>query len=77
MVHDGVNIGDDAVIRCGIDSLFEILLGTPLGTPGSLLFELSQIPDIIATISVVQAKGLTYRIQFPHLYISMVIRFSQ
>lgn len=77
VVHDSVNVCNDTVIRCGIDSLFEILLGTPFGTPGSLLLELSQIPDIIAIISVVQAKGLTYRIQFPHLYISMVIRLSQ
>ena len=77
VVHDGVNVGDDTVIRGGIDSLLEILLGTPFGTPGSLLFELSQIPNIVATISVFQAKGLTYRIQFPHSFVSMVSQLCE
>ena len=63
MVHDGVNVGDDTVIRCGIDSFLEVLFGTPFGTPGSLLFELSQIPDIIATISGLPGK-VTY-ISYP------------
>ena len=52
MVQDGINIGDDTVVRGGIDSLFEVLLGTPLGTPGSLLLKLSQIPKIVANISL-------------------------
>jgi hypothetical protein len=51
VVQDGIDVGDDTVIRGGIDSLLEVLLGTPFGTPGSLLLKLSQIPEIVAIIS--------------------------
>lgn len=57
MVHDSINVGDDTVIRRSVDSLFELLFGTPLGTPGALLLEFSKIPDIVAIVRM-YSRGL-------------------
>jgi hypothetical protein len=51
VVQDSIDVGDDTIIRGGINSFLEVLLGTPFGTPGSLLLKLSQIPEIVAVIS--------------------------
>jgi hypothetical protein len=51
VVQDGIDVGDDTVIRGGIDSFLEVLLGTPFCALVSLLVKLSQIPNVVAIIS--------------------------
>jgi hypothetical protein len=41
VIQDSIDVGDDTVIRSGVNSFLEILFGTPLGTLGSLLVKLS------------------------------------
>ena len=73
MIHDGVNVGDDAVVRSSVDSLQEVLFGTPLGTPRALLLKLPQVPNVIAARLVstepmlaVLSDQLTCRSPFLH-----------
>ena len=74
MVQDGVDVCDDTIIGRGVDGLFELFLGTPLGTPGTLLFKLSKIPEVVTTISH-RSIGveLTHRNQFLLCLISIIL----
>lgn len=73
MVHDRVNVRDDALLRGRLDRFEQVILGTPLGTGSALLFKLSQVPDVIAMKTLVKCvvdvqlllrKVLTYHNRF-------------
>lgn len=74
MVHDGVDISNDALVRCDLDGAEQVFFGSPLGRRGAFLLKLSQIPDIVAarvSFGVVEFKQwlkagkLTCRSQCP------------
>ena len=51
VVHDSVNVRDDALIRCRLDSAQELFFRSPVVSDGSFLVKLSQVPDVVAAMS--------------------------
>lgn len=49
VVHDGVDVDDDALIRGGLDSFYKFFLGSPICPDRAFLVKLSQVPDIVAS----------------------------
>jgi len=77
VVQDGIDVGNDTVIRGCIDSFLEILLSTPFSTLVSLLVKLSQIPDVVAAISLLQANYTYISYPVPSLDVSSCNTSSQ
>ena len=51
VVHDSVNVRDDSLIGGGLDGANELFFRSPVGSLGSFLVKLSQVPDVVTAIS--------------------------
>ena len=51
VVHDSVNVRDDALVRRRLDCAQELFFRSPVVSDGSFLVKLSQVPDIVAAMS--------------------------
>lgn len=70
VVHDSVNVDDDALVRSGLDGFYKLFLGSPICPDRAFLVKLSQVPDIIAArgfswqLELQEVAQLTCRIQY-------------
>lgn len=49
VVHDSVNVDDDALVGSGLDSFYKFFLGSPVCPDRTFLVKLSQVPDVVAS----------------------------
>ena len=64
MIENRIDISDDPLIGCHLDSPQEVFFCSPLGSLGSFLIELAEVPDIIAA----ELSGsYEHEQKFPHI----------
>lgn len=56
VIQDSVDVGNHAVVFERLDAVDELLLGTPLGADGTLLVELSEVPEVVDAVTLRERK---------------------